>query len=74
MEKKRIVVKIGSSSLTDERGSIAQEKLEDHVEALTRLKKAGHEVILVSSVPAELLDVRLDQKALSYGSCRLPSF
>ena len=49
MEKKRIVVKIGSSSLTDEKGSIGQEKLEDHVEALARLKKAGHEVILVSS-------------------------
>src|SRR5690625_3799073 len=49
MKKKRIVVKIGSSSLTNERGKIDEEKLTSHVRALARLKKANHEVVLVSS-------------------------
>ena len=49
MKKKRIVVKIGSSSLTNDRGEIDQEKFTDHVNALAELRKAGHEVLLVSS-------------------------
>lgn len=49
MEKKRIVVKIGSSSLTDLNGKLSVSKLREHVEALARLKKQGHEVILISS-------------------------
>ena len=49
MQKKRIVVKIGSSSLTNDRGEIDQEKLNDHVQALAVLRQHGHEVILVSS-------------------------
>ncbi len=47
--KHRIVVKIGSSSLTNPTGGLSREKLEEHVAALAALKKAGHEVILVSS-------------------------
>lgn len=49
MKKKRIVVKIGSSSLTNDKGEIDQEKLHDHICALAALRKANHEVILVSS-------------------------
>ena len=49
MKKKRIVVKIGSSSLTNDHGEIDQEKFNDHVNALAELRKAGHEVLLVSS-------------------------
>lgn len=49
MEKKRIVVKIGSSSLTNSKGEIDQEKFIDHVQALALLKQEGHEVLLVSS-------------------------
>lgn len=49
MAKKRIVVKIGSSSLTNDQGEIDQEKFEGHVTALARLRNAGHEVVLVSS-------------------------
>jgi len=49
MRKKRIVVKIGSSSLTNDRGEIDQEKFADHVQALATLRGANHEVILVSS-------------------------
>ena len=49
MERKRVVVKIGSSSLTNSKGEIDEIKFTDHVAALARLKQAGHEVILVSS-------------------------
>ena len=49
MAKQRIVVKIGSSSLTNSNGGLSIEKLADHVAALAKLKKAGHEIILISS-------------------------
>ncbi|MFC0272721.1 glutamate 5-kinase [Metabacillus herbersteinensis] len=49
MKKMRIVVKIGSSSLTNARGEIDKAKLSDHVDAIAVLKGLGHEVILVSS-------------------------
>ncbi|MFC4559402.1 glutamate 5-kinase [Virgibacillus kekensis] len=49
MNKKRIVVKIGSSSLTNMNGGLSAEKLREHVDALARLKQLGHEVILISS-------------------------
>jgi len=49
MGKKRVVVKIGSSSLTNDKGEIDQKKLDDHVHALAALRKAKHEVVLVSS-------------------------
>ncbi|WP_422124628.1 glutamate 5-kinase [Planococcus sp. X10-3] len=49
MEKKRIIVKIGSSSLTNQNDGLCIDKLRGHVEALVYLKKLGHEVVLVSS-------------------------
>lgn len=49
MERKRIVVKIGSSSLTNAKGEIDQVKFNDHIQAIAKLKNAGHEVLLVSS-------------------------
>ncbi|WP_017728213.1 glutamate 5-kinase [Halalkalibacterium ligniniphilum] len=49
MGKRRIVVKIGSSSLTDKNGSLSKSKLQEHVEAIALLKGLGHEVILISS-------------------------
>lgn len=49
-DKKRIVVKIGSSSLThEETGDINLEKMERLVRVLTDLNNQGREVILVSS-------------------------
>ncbi|GAA3329337.1 hypothetical protein GCM10020331_076990 [Ectobacillus funiculus] len=49
-KKQRIVVKIGSSSLTSDGGGICiEKKLTDHVDALAKLKQAGHEVVLISS-------------------------
>ncbi|WP_100012018.1 glutamate 5-kinase [Lentibacillus sediminis] len=49
MGKKRIVVKIGSSSLTNDKGEIDQEKLTEHVYAIATLRRTNHDVILVSS-------------------------
>ncbi|MCM2677742.1 glutamate 5-kinase [Alkalicoccobacillus plakortidis] len=49
MGRQRIVVKIGSSSLTETNGSLSLEKLTEHVGALAELKKQGHDVILISS-------------------------
>ncbi|MFS0781797.1 glutamate 5-kinase [Bacillus sp. 1P06AnD] len=49
MDKKRIVIKIGSSSITNAKGEIDQEKFNDHIAAIASLRKNGHEVILVSS-------------------------
>lgn len=49
MDKKRVVVKIGSSSLTNSHGEIDQTKFQDHIQAVARLKKAGHDVAIVSS-------------------------
>ncbi len=49
-DKKRIVVKIGSSSLTHkESGSLNLSKLEKLVRMLTNLKNMGKDVVLVSS-------------------------
>ncbi|CAM3727185.1 glutamate 5-kinase [Mesobacillus zeae] len=49
MGKQRIVIKIGSSSLTNEKGSIDHDKLSDHARAAAVLHRMGHDVILVSS-------------------------
>ena len=49
MRKKRVIVKIGSSSLTNDKGEIDQEKFNDHIHAVAALREAKHEVILVSS-------------------------
>lgn len=49
MTKKRIVVKIGSSSLTGKNGGLNKSKLNEHAEALAYLKKQDYEVILISS-------------------------
>lgn len=49
MNKQLIVVKIGSSSLTKESGTLSEQKMRDHIEALAYLKEQGHDVILISS-------------------------
>ncbi|RDI45956.1 glutamate 5-kinase [Falsibacillus pallidus] len=48
-EGSRIVIKIGSSSLTSAHGEISRRKLERLVEQVVQLKDEGHEVLLVSS-------------------------
>ncbi len=41
MKKQRIVVKIGSSSLTNDQGEIDQEKFNDHIECACRTPSSG---------------------------------
>ena len=49
MSKKRIVLKIGSSSLTNTKGEIDEQKFMDHIKAIAALRSFGHEIVLVSS-------------------------
>ncbi|MFC4404454.1 glutamate 5-kinase [Gracilibacillus xinjiangensis] len=49
MAKQRIVVKIGSSSLTNKNGGLSLKKIQEHTAAIAKLKKANYEVILISS-------------------------
>ena len=49
MIHKRIVVKVGTSTLTHENGELNLERLERLVRALSELMNRGHEVILVTS-------------------------
>ncbi|WP_335870984.1 glutamate 5-kinase [Bacillus sp. 2205SS5-2] len=46
---KRVVIKIGSSSLTSRQGEVSTRKLERLVDDIVQLKDEGHEVLLVSS-------------------------
>ncbi|WP_438804693.1 glutamate 5-kinase [Oceanobacillus saliphilus] len=48
-DKKRIVIKIGSSSLTSMNGEVSHRKLEKLVDEVVRIKEDGHNVLLVSS-------------------------
>jgi glutamate 5-kinase len=47
--KKRLVVKVGSSSLAAEGGGIDRSKMSLLVSAVSQLREAGHQVVLVSS-------------------------
>lgn len=49
MEKKRIVVKVGTSTLTHKTGKTNIERISDLVNVLADLHNMGHEIILVSS-------------------------
>ncbi|WP_449538549.1 glutamate 5-kinase [Ferdinandcohnia sp. Marseille-Q9671] len=47
--EKRVVIKVGSSSLTSRHGEISKRKLEKLANEIAELKDNGHEVVLVSS-------------------------
>ncbi|WP_079476077.1 glutamate 5-kinase [Marinococcus halophilus] len=49
MKKERVVVKIGSSSLTNQQGSLSREKLKQYADEIIQLRQAGNEVVLISS-------------------------
>ncbi|MFE8699264.1 glutamate 5-kinase [Cytobacillus sp. FJAT-54145] len=49
LKKKRVVIKIGSSSLTSRHGEISRRKLEKLADEVVVLKDSGHEVVVVSS-------------------------
>lgn len=82
MKKQRIVVKIGSSSLTNDKGEIDLEKFSDHIHAIATLREAKHEVILVSSgavaagfaclgYPSRPVTLKGKQAAAAVGQSRL---
>ena len=48
-DARRLVVKVGSSSLTDARGALDPARVERLVEALAALRERGQDVVLVSS-------------------------
>lgn len=49
IKKQRVVIKVGSSSLTSRHGEISRKKLEKLANEVVYLKDLGHEVVLVSS-------------------------
>ncbi|MEN3345622.1 MAG: glutamate 5-kinase [Arthrobacter sp.] len=61
---RRIVVKVGSSSLTSIKGGIAEEALTDLADALARKRNEGTEIILVSSgaIAAGLAPLGLEKR------------
>ncbi|SDN33429.1 glutamate 5-kinase [Alkalicoccus daliensis] len=82
MSKKRIVIKIGSSSLTSIDGTLSPLKLAKFCHAFAEFKKAGHDLIVVSSgsvaagfkemgYPSRPVTVRAKQAAAAVGQTLL---
>lgn len=80
--KKRIVVKVGSSTITHPHGGLNYRKIDRLAMVLSDIKNSGHEVILVSSgaVAAGVAKLRMKQRphemkekqaAASVGQCEL---
>lgn len=78
----RIVIKVGTSSLTHETGRLNIRKMEQFVKVLSDVKNAGHEIILVSSgaiamgvgklnLPGRPKDLPGKQAAAAVGQCEL---
>ncbi len=44
-----LVVKVGTSSITDEKGELETSRIKSLIQEIARLKSAGHKVVLVSS-------------------------
>ena len=83
MEKKqRIVVKVGTSTLTHESGDLDLRSMDHLARTLSDLEGMGHEIILVSSgaiaigtakmgLPARPKELRMKQAAAAVGQCRM---
>lgn len=80
--KRRIVVKVGTSTLAHETGRLNIRRVETLCRVLSDLKNAGHEVILVSSgaigmgvgklnLPGRPEDIPTKQAAAAVGQCEL---
>lgn len=81
-KKQRIVVKVGTSTLTHSSGSLDLRSMEQLVRILADLKGAGHEVILVTSGAIAVgtarlgfserpRELRFKQAAAAVGQCRM---
>jgi len=80
--KQRIVVKVGTSTLTHESGALDLRSMEHLVRTLSDLQGMGHEVILVSSgaiavgsakmgLKERPKELRMKQAAAAVGQCRM---
>ena len=78
----RIVIKIGTSTLTHSNGCVNIRRFEELCKTVSDIKNAGHEVILVSSgaigmgvgklrLPARPSDIAGKQAAAAVGQCEL---
>lgn len=78
----RIVVKVGTSTLTHDTGALNLQSMERLVRVLSDLRGYGHEVILVSSgaiavgtarlsLPERPRELRMKQAAAAVGQCRM---
>lgn len=78
----RIVIKIGTSTLTHATGRVNIRRMEELCRVISDLKNAGHEIILVSSgaiamgvgkldLPARPADMPTKQAAAAIGQCEL---
>ena len=63
MDKKRIVIKVGTSSLTYENGKLNLGSMERLVRVIADLKNSGKEIVLVSSAAIAVGQNRLGLKA-----------
>lgn len=81
-KKQRIVVKVGTSTLTHESGDLDLRSMERLVRTLSDLAGCGHEVILVSSgaiavgtakmgLPERPKELRMKQAAAAVGQCQI---
>lgn len=79
---KRIVVKVGTSTLTHASGALNLRSMEHLVRVLSDLKNMGHSIILVTSgaigvgvqklrLPGRPTELRLKQAAAAVGQCEL---
>ena len=80
--KQRIVVKVGTSTLTHDSGSLDLRSMEHLVRTLADLSGMGHEIILVTSgaiavgtaklgLPERPKELRMKQAAAAVGQCRM---
>lgn len=83
--RKRIVIKVGTSTLTYKTGNINVRRVKKMVEVLSDLKNAGHDIILVSSgavgvgvgcigLQKKPADMPVKQACAAVGQSRLMSF
>ncbi|MDE6280968.1 MAG: glutamate 5-kinase [Oscillospiraceae bacterium] len=81
-KKQRIVVKVGTSTLTHDSGSLDLRSMERLARTLADLHGLGHEIILVSSgaiavgieslgLPERPRELRMKQAAAAVGQCRM---
>ena len=81
-KKQRIVVKVGTSTLTHDSGALDLRSMEHLVRTLADLNGMGHEVILVTSgaiavgtakmgLPERPKELRMKQAAAAVGQCRM---